>query len=73
MCVCVCMCVCGRNELEGCSTLAYPHMTHSQNLKWANGLMFAHAKSKPTIMLCISILSYCVIQRNTYDNHVFVT
>ena len=36
-------------------------MTHSQNLNSANGLMFAHAKSKPTIMLCISILFYCVI------------
>ena len=27
----------------------------------ANGLMFAHTKSKPTIMLCISVLFYCVI------------
>ena len=24
-CVCVCVCVCGRNELEVCSTLTYPH------------------------------------------------
>ena len=31
-------------------------MTYSQNLNWANGLMFAHTKSKPTIMLCISVL-----------------
>ena len=31
------------------------HMTHSQNLNWDNSLTFAHAKSKPTIMLCISI------------------
>ena len=36
-------------------------MTHSQNLNWANGLMFAHAKSKPTIMICIPILFYCVV------------
>ena len=36
------------------------YMTHSQNLNWANGLMFAHTKSRPTIMLCISIL-FCVI------------
>ena len=26
MCVCVCVCVCGRNELEVCSTLGYPHI-----------------------------------------------
>ena len=37
------------------------YMTHSQNLNSANGLMFAHAKSKPTIMLCISSLFYCVV------------
>ena len=41
-----------------CVTL---YMTHSQNLNLANGLMFAHAKSKPTIMLRISILFYCVV------------
>ena len=31
VCVCVCMsvcvCVCGRNELEVCTTLAYPHIS----------------------------------------------
>ena len=37
------------------------HMTHSQNLNWANGLMFAPTKRKPLIMLCISILFYCVV------------
>ena len=25
-CVCVRVCVCGRNELEVCSTLGYPHI-----------------------------------------------
>ena len=39
----------------------YIYMTHSQNLNSAYSLMFAHAKSKPTIMLCISILFFCVI------------
>ena len=51
-------------------------MTHSQNLNLVNSLMFAHAKSKPTIMLGISILFYCVIHSikiYTYDNDVFVT
>ena len=42
-------------------TCTHRYMTHSQNLNRANGLMFAHAKSKPTIMLCISILFYCVV------------
>ena len=52
----------------------YKYMTHSQNLNLANGLMFAHAKSKPTIMLRISILFYCVVHSiKKYDNHVFVT
>ena len=27
VCVCVCVCVCGRNELEVCTTLAYPHIS----------------------------------------------
>ena len=27
MCVCVCVCVSGRNELEVCTKLAYPHIT----------------------------------------------
>ena len=36
-------------------------MTHSQNLNWANGLMFVHTKSKPMIMLYVSILFYCVV------------
>ena len=51
-------------------------MTHSQNLNLANSLMFAHAKSKPTIMLGISILFHCVIHSikiYTYENDVFVT
>ena len=26
VCVCVCVCVCGRNELNLCTTLAYPHV-----------------------------------------------
>ena len=27
VCVCACACVCGRNELEVCTTLAYPHIS----------------------------------------------
>ena len=27
VCICVCLCVCGRNELEVCTTLAYPHIS----------------------------------------------
>ena len=26
----------------------YIYITHAQNLNWANGLLFAHAKNKPT-------------------------
>ena len=34
-------------------------MTHSQNLNWANGLIFAHPKSKPMhlsfVLLCCTL------------------
>ena len=45
-------------------------MTHSQNLNWANGLVFAHAKSKPTIMLCISILFYCIV--HSINKYIYI-
>ena len=44
-------------------------MTHSQNLYRANGLMFTHAKSKSTIMLCIYIsfaLLCCTFNKQIY-------
>ena len=45
VCVCVCVCVCGRNELEVCTTLAYPHISSFRTI-----LVFTHKHTRSRIL-----------------------